>query len=195
MLMLLWGVCRQIKIGHSSMPRSAVVENILGSIQSIVEHIPRKWKNVQGIHVKTATSVALPLYNQLPPVAGSKPAADASTKDAKANGKVRFKKIKTSLAYICCLYGVLRRHVICKLMYDLHISAQAAENGHDASSSDSETEQPKKTATTNGQKSKSAAKVLAVTVALDLRSYRCSQMLVSTPGGHTCQATDHCSAR
>jgi len=88
------------------MPRSAVVENILSSIQSIVEHIPRKWKNVQGIHVKTATSVALPLYNQLPPVAGSKPAADASTKDAKANGKVRFKTISSSLAYLLLVWGI-----------------------------------------------------------------------------------------
>jgi ribosome biogenesis protein UTP30 len=41
--------------------------NILRTINDIVNHIPGKWKNVKSILIKTPSSIALPIYNQLPP--------------------------------------------------------------------------------------------------------------------------------
>jgi hypothetical protein len=35
-------------------------------VQGAVAHIPKKWSNVQALFLKTADSVALPIYQMLP---------------------------------------------------------------------------------------------------------------------------------
>jgi len=55
-----------VKVGHSDQTKDQIAENITAAIPAIVEKIPRKWKNVQSIFVKTATSAALPIYTALP---------------------------------------------------------------------------------------------------------------------------------
>jgi len=55
-----------IHIGRASFDRKEVVENILGSIECIVDKLPGKWKNVQNICISTHDSVALPIYKALP---------------------------------------------------------------------------------------------------------------------------------
>lgn len=55
-----------VKVGRTGFAKQQVVENILGSINNIVDHIPKKWKNVQAIFVRTHDSVALPIFNALP---------------------------------------------------------------------------------------------------------------------------------
>ena len=55
-----------IRIGRVSMPSSAVVENIISSMSSIVQHISKGWSNVQAINIKTIKSIALPIFNTLP---------------------------------------------------------------------------------------------------------------------------------
>lgn len=42
------------------------VENIAAVVEAALEHIPKKWTNVQALHLKTANSVALPVYQTLP---------------------------------------------------------------------------------------------------------------------------------
>jgi ribosome biogenesis protein UTP30 len=43
-----------------------MTDNILMAAEAIVNKIPGKWDNVQCIHVKTASSIALPIFNSLP---------------------------------------------------------------------------------------------------------------------------------
>lgn len=42
------------------------VENVIAVVEAALEHIPKKWTNVQALHLKTANSVALPVYQTLP---------------------------------------------------------------------------------------------------------------------------------
>ena len=57
-----------IKVGHSGQSQEEVVENIVAVVDEIAKKVPRGWSNIQCIHLKTAESVALPLYNSLPDV-------------------------------------------------------------------------------------------------------------------------------
>ncbi|KAK9760284.1 proteasome-interacting protein cic1 [Basidiobolus ranarum] len=60
------GTCMSIKIGLSSQSGQEIAENIDFAINHIVDRIPKKWKNIQSLHIKTTTSVALPIFNSLP---------------------------------------------------------------------------------------------------------------------------------
>jgi ribosome biogenesis protein UTP30 len=43
-----------------------VRQNVEAVVAAAVQHVPKKWANVQGVFVKTAESVALPVYQSLP---------------------------------------------------------------------------------------------------------------------------------
>ena len=43
-----------------------VVENIHAVLVQSMKHIPKKWANIRGVFLKTADSVALPLFQALP---------------------------------------------------------------------------------------------------------------------------------
>ncbi|KAJ1915646.1 proteasome-interacting protein cic1 [Mycoemilia scoparia] len=60
------GTCVSVKIGKTSQNYKDIAENIEHAISYIVDRIPRKWKNVQAIHIKTPESLSLPIYNSLP---------------------------------------------------------------------------------------------------------------------------------
>lgn len=60
------GPCFSIKIGTTHQSSTEIAQNIMTALPVIVSHIPKKWENVQSVHLKTATSLALPLYNALP---------------------------------------------------------------------------------------------------------------------------------
>lgn len=55
-----------VKVGHSDFTKAQLVENIVAAISNIVDRIPRKWKNVQSIFIKTTNSASLPVYTALP---------------------------------------------------------------------------------------------------------------------------------
>jgi ribosome biogenesis protein UTP30 len=38
----------------------------MAAVRGALPNIPRKWANVQALHLKTATSAALPIYQALP---------------------------------------------------------------------------------------------------------------------------------
>lgn len=42
------------------------MENVAAAVKGAIEHVPRKWKNVQALYLKTADSVALPIYQTMP---------------------------------------------------------------------------------------------------------------------------------
>ncbi|KAG9406048.1 Ribosomal L1 domain-containing protein 1 [Aphanomyces cochlioides] len=60
------GPCFNVKIAHDGMDNEKIIENIIEGTKNIVEHVPKKWKNIKSINIKTSDSVALPIYNSLP---------------------------------------------------------------------------------------------------------------------------------
>jgi len=60
------GPCCAVRVARASFTQQQVVDNILTAIEPIVDKLPKKWKSVQGIFLKTHDSIALPLYNSLP---------------------------------------------------------------------------------------------------------------------------------
>eukprot|EP00501_MAST-03F_sp_TOSAG23-6_P001234 GSMAST32.ASY1.ANO1.1280.1 assembled CDS len=65
-LYLGWGACSSVRIGLTNMEHEAIVDNIMGAMETISLKIPRKMKGIQAIHIKTSNSIALPIYNSLP---------------------------------------------------------------------------------------------------------------------------------
>jgi ribosome biogenesis protein UTP30 len=57
---------RSIKIGTTGMTSSQLLENLEVAIPAVIDKIPRKWKNIQSLHIKTPESISLPIYNCLP---------------------------------------------------------------------------------------------------------------------------------
>ncbi|KAK9915946.1 hypothetical protein WJX75_006320 [Coccomyxa subellipsoidea] len=60
------GTCINIRVARSSFSGEQCTENILEAVKGALVHIPKKWNNVQALHVKTASSAALPIYQTLP---------------------------------------------------------------------------------------------------------------------------------
>jgi len=48
------------------MSQEDCTENIVATVVSALEHISKKWLNVQALHLKSVNSVALPIYQTLP---------------------------------------------------------------------------------------------------------------------------------
>ena len=42
------------------------MENVAAVVKGAMEHVPRKWKNIQALYLKTSDSVALPIYQVMP---------------------------------------------------------------------------------------------------------------------------------
>jgi len=60
------GSCISIKVARASQPEEHVRANIAAVLDAAVARIPKKWGNVQALFLKTADSVALPLYQCAP---------------------------------------------------------------------------------------------------------------------------------
>ncbi|XP_014750592.1 PREDICTED: ribosomal L1 domain-containing protein 1 [Sturnus vulgaris] len=56
------GCCYTARIGHTGMKVDEILENILAAAKVIDIKLPKKWKNVKIIHLKTLKSVALPIF-------------------------------------------------------------------------------------------------------------------------------------
>lgn len=62
------GATCMVKVGRSSFSSEQLVENIMTAIEAIVERIPRKWKNIQAVYLRSHDSPALPIFASLPVV-------------------------------------------------------------------------------------------------------------------------------
>eukprot|EP00128_Syssomonas_multiformis_P008189 Colp12_sorted_trinity150504_noHs@17941 len=60
------GPCSSVKIALTTHTPKQVVENITTGVANLVQRIPKKWGNIQTIHIKTNDSVALPIYTSIP---------------------------------------------------------------------------------------------------------------------------------
>ncbi|KAJ8246034.1 hypothetical protein GJAV_G00262940 [Gymnothorax javanicus] len=56
------GSCCMARVAHSGMTADQVVENIMVAVSTIASKLPLKGKSIKIIHLKSQTSVALPIY-------------------------------------------------------------------------------------------------------------------------------------
>ncbi|CAK9833289.1 Ribosomal L1 domain-containing protein CG13096 [Anthophora retusa] len=54
-----------IQIGHTSMEKDEILENILATCNYLSKHYPGGWANIRSVRIKTATSLSLPIYTTL----------------------------------------------------------------------------------------------------------------------------------
>ncbi|KAJ8363872.1 hypothetical protein SKAU_G00127030, partial [Synaphobranchus kaupii] len=94
------GCCCMARVAHSGMTADEVVENIMAAVATIASKLPLKGKSIKIIHLKSQSSVALPIFTSdlrhlaLLEEAGSK---TASPKKAKDKGKAKKKLAQKSL--------------------------------------------------------------------------------------------------
>ena len=65
-LFLSEGICARLLVGHSGMTRDAIVENIVMACDNVAKLLPKGWKSIQALNIKTHDSIALPIFNSLP---------------------------------------------------------------------------------------------------------------------------------
>jgi len=56
------GPCTSIKMGSTSQTAAELKDNAASIIAQVASKIPGGWDNIRTIHLKTATSVSLPIY-------------------------------------------------------------------------------------------------------------------------------------
>uniref|UniRef100_A0A493TUL9 Ribosomal L1 domain containing 1 n=1 Tax=Anas platyrhynchos platyrhynchos TaxID=8840 RepID=A0A493TUL9_ANAPP len=56
------GCCYTARIGHTGMKADEIVDNIIAAAKVIDKKLPKNWKNVKVLHLKTLKSVALPIF-------------------------------------------------------------------------------------------------------------------------------------
>ncbi|XP_010184381.1 PREDICTED: LOW QUALITY PROTEIN: ribosomal L1 domain-containing protein 1, partial [Mesitornis unicolor] len=56
------GCCYTARIGHTGMKADEILENIIAAAGVIAKKLPKNWKNVKVLHLKTLKSVALPIF-------------------------------------------------------------------------------------------------------------------------------------
>ncbi|XP_031569604.1 ribosomal L1 domain-containing protein 1-like [Actinia tenebrosa] len=84
------GSCSAIKIGHTGLTEEEVTANIMETAKGIANIIPRGWKNIKSLNIKTSNSVSLPIYNSLP----ERPVAIQSESVKKPKATIKEKKQK-----------------------------------------------------------------------------------------------------
>jgi len=58
--------CSAVKTASTELPAAAIVDNVMAVLNAVAKVVPGGWNNVQSICVKTTTSIALPIYSNLP---------------------------------------------------------------------------------------------------------------------------------
>ncbi|XP_010507707.1 PREDICTED: ribosomal L1 domain-containing protein 1-like [Camelina sativa] len=60
------GICSVIKVGTLSMERDEIVENVMATVNGVVDSLPDKWTYVRSLHLKLSESLDLPIYQTMP---------------------------------------------------------------------------------------------------------------------------------
>ncbi|NXU47850.1 RL1D1 protein, partial [Turnix velox] len=56
------GCCYTARVGHAGMKADEIVDNVIAAAEVIAKKLPKNWKNVKILHLKTLKSVALPIF-------------------------------------------------------------------------------------------------------------------------------------
>ncbi|EDV27752.1 uncharacterized protein TRIADDRAFT_53766 [Trichoplax adhaerens] len=78
------GKCNAIPVAMTNLDSEKITENIIATVNSIAAKIPRGWKNIQALYIKTTATVALPIYNSIP-YESTKINTDNTTKTVKVS--------------------------------------------------------------------------------------------------------------
>ncbi|CAM9518387.1 unnamed protein product [Choristocarpus tenellus] len=70
-----YGCCWALKLANTSMTEKQVFENVMAGVSGMVEHVPKKWENIQSIQIKSTNSIALPIYSSFGDLPTAKPPA------------------------------------------------------------------------------------------------------------------------
>ncbi|CAM4522634.1 unnamed protein product [Lepidochelys kempii] len=57
------GCCYTARVGHTGMKADELLENVTVASEVISNKLPKNWKNIKVLHLKTLKSVALPIFN------------------------------------------------------------------------------------------------------------------------------------
>eukprot|EP00897_Mesotaenium_endlicherianum_P010999 jgi/Mesen1/9928/ME000070S09209 len=60
------GPCSVVRAARIGQPPEEVLENVMAAIAGVASLVPKKWKNIQSLYLKTQESASLPLYTALP---------------------------------------------------------------------------------------------------------------------------------
>ena len=96
-LVLSGGVTMNVRVARSSQEEDECVENVMAVIKEASEKVPGKFKGIKGLFLKTAESVALPIYQTKVEVEatggdeGKKEKGDGVGKKVKAKAKAKAK--------------------------------------------------------------------------------------------------------
>ncbi|KAJ1951476.1 proteasome-interacting protein cic1 [Linderina pennispora] len=89
------GTTSVVRVGSTEMTADQLAENIECAVEAIAARVPKGWKNVQSLHIKTGKSLALPIYNSLPEeaeaiarIAGASAAKKAEAEDEESDEEV-----------------------------------------------------------------------------------------------------------
>jgi len=85
------GSCTTIRVGTVSMSTNQLVENVTKALEGASDRLPRKFKSIKSLHLKTSDSVALPFYNKYPN-AGDDVAVVEQVEEQKVQKKKQKKK-------------------------------------------------------------------------------------------------------
>ena len=91
------GSCSMVKVARTSWTEDAVVANTVAALDASLRHIPKKWKGLQAIYLKTEDSVALPIWCAAPE-AGAIAADVAAAEDGEAKAKASKRKAGAAAA-------------------------------------------------------------------------------------------------
>lgn len=92
------GATCMVKVGRSSFASEQVASNVMSAIGPIVEKIPRKWKNIQAIYMRTHDSPALPIFASLPAMNAIQMGPLRSQKISQTNADPATRKRKRPMA-------------------------------------------------------------------------------------------------
>lgn len=82
------GDCWIIKLANTNMTEEQVLGNLMTGLPAVVNKIPRKWKNVKSINIKTSDSIALPVYSHVGDIPNPSPPQDKEVAvDEQGQGK------------------------------------------------------------------------------------------------------------
>lgn len=59
------GTSFSLRIGKLSMTSEELVDNTVACMKGVASRMPKGWRNVKALHLKTSESVALPVYNSI----------------------------------------------------------------------------------------------------------------------------------
>ena len=60
------GLCSAVRAAHTGLTADEITANIITAVEKLATVLPKQFKSIQALHIKTHNSIALPIYHSLP---------------------------------------------------------------------------------------------------------------------------------